>query len=439
MSRALTHFALVRPVWEAGGVRVEGPDEDAFTLAVAVLERLRASTPDGVPELRRVALVGEFPPDVEWALAESLGIDSLEVRRHPPGTASLFQAIAAASEDRTVGVVGEAVVAVDVASVPGRSSEPRAAAAAVGLLFGTGGGTRFIGQSSRHHPAERRPDATAWIGSARAAALGASAETSGVLALVAEAPPPVLVAEWRKAFPQIRPEVSPWELETWGLLPSVRGALALALPLRSASAGEMLLVAAIRRERTDFLAMAAQESPAWAGDWTMAGPALPAPNDRPFPPSAALGAVSEGAYVPRPRYIENLASRWRLLADRCSACGKTTFPVRGRCRSCGRSDALVNVALPRDGVEVEAVTTVSPGAQPTEFDPQVAASGAYSVVLVRLAEGVRATLQVADAVGGTVKVGDRVSTRLRRLYAMEGAWRYGLKAVPLATSSPPPP
>lgn len=78
-----------------------------------------------------------------------------------------------------------------------------------------------------------------------------------------------------------------------------------------------------------------------------------------------------------------------------------------------------------------ASTTVGPGGQPTEFDDQVARSGPYGVVLVELAPGARVTLQVTDARPGELGVGARVGTSLRRLYPMEGEWRYGRKAVPL--------
>ena len=80
-----------------------------------------------------------------------------------------------------------------------------------------------------------------------------------------------------------------------------------------------------------------------------------------------------------------------------------------------------------------AVTTIAPGAQPTEFDPLVAARGSYDVVLVEFFEGVRLTLQVADAAAGSVHVGDRVGTTFRRLYPMDGEWRYGRKALPSTT------
>ncbi len=154
------------------------------------------------------------------------------------------------------------------------------------------------------------------------------------------------------------------------------------------------------------------------------------------PPAPELAVVSEGAYVPRPRYLENLPSRWRFAADRCPACGTTTFPVRGFCRQCGATSGLERFELPLQGGTVAAVTTVHPGAQPTEFDWRVDRQGAYDVALVELAPGIRVTLQATDAPAGAFRPGDRVGTRLRRLYPMEGEWRYGRKAVPLSPPTP---
>jgi hydroxymethylglutaryl-CoA synthase len=127
--------------------------------------------------------------------------------------------------------------------------------------------------------------------------------------------------------------------------------------------------------------------------------------------------------------LENLPSRWRLAADVCGRCSRVTFPQRGRCRNCGHTDQLRGVELPREGT-VEATTTVGVGAQPTEFDRQVAAAGPYEVVIVGLAQGARATFQVSDALAGSIRIGARIRLKLRRLYPMEGQWRYGLKAVP---------
>lgn len=176
--------------------------------------------------------------------------------------------------------------------------------------------------------------------------------------------------------------------------------------------------------------------PVGSGPWTPPFPPAPTVDGNAFRDfaNASTARVSEGAYVPRPRYVENLASRWNFAAERCSSCGATNFPVRGKCRSCGHTDTLVRVNLPRDDARVVATTVIGPGGQPTEFDPQVAALGPYEVVLAELVDGVRVTLQVADATPGEVRIGDRVDTRLRRLFPMDGEWRYGRKAVPRGRS-----
>ncbi|MGI0140176.1 MAG: Zn-ribbon domain-containing OB-fold protein [Thermoplasmata archaeon] len=147
--------------------------------------------------------------------------------------------------------------------------------------------------------------------------------------------------------------------------------------------------------------------------------------------SMSLGAVSEGAYVPRARYLEEIPSRWRFEGEECLACRYLTFPRRGRCRHCARTDKMQPHAFPLDGVKVVSATEIGKGGQPTEFDLWVEAMGPYGVLLVELAPGVRATVQTSGAPIGEFPIGRPVSTRLRRLYPMEGEWRYGRKAVPV--------
>ena len=152
--------------------------------------------------------------------------------------------------------------------------------------------------------------------------------------------------------------------------------------------------------------------------------------------SAPSGLVSQGAYLPRPRYLEGVAGGWRLEAEQCGRCGATGFPPRGRCRSCGSDGPFSVRSLAGEQGMVVAVTWIGAGGQPTEFDAQVAASGPYGVVWAEFPTGERATLQLADVRPGTVGVGDPVATALRRLYAIDGEWRYGRKAVPVAAPGP---
>ncbi len=167
------------------------------------------------------------------------------------------------------------------------------------------------------------------------------------------------------------------------------------------------------------------------GDWAAdAGRGLPAAKTGTGSTRAPLSSVSQGAFVPRPTDEANRASRWRFIAQKCPSCGGLTFPARGRCRACGRRDSLVDEPLPLDGATVVATTWIGAGGQPTEYDAQVEATGPYGVVIAELAPGVRATLAVSDATRGEVRIGSKVDTRLRRLYPIEGGWRYGRKAVP---------
>jgi len=171
----------------------------------------------------------------------------------------------------------------------------------------------------------------------------------------------------------------------------------------------------------------------WAGNWD-ADPAVgraapPRPPARPGPPEFT---VSQGAFVPPARYDESRPSRWRFVADRCGACGGRTFPSRGRCGRCGGSGALRPEPLPLGGATVLAVTWIGQGGQPTEFDGQVEMSGPYGVVLAEVAPDVRVTLTVTEAGPEEVRIGSKVDTGLRRLYPIEGAWRYGRKALPTA-------
>lgn len=193
---------------------------------------------------------------------------------------------------------------------------------------------------------------------------------------------------------------------------------------------EAVLPAAVAR----WKALPARAREGWVGDWaeldrpSPTGPRVPHPDPVP-------AGVSEGAYLPRPRYLEGLSSRWRLIAERCSSCGRTSFPVRGRCRGCGRREGLSEVALPRAGGSISAITWIGPGGQPTEFDAQVESSGGYGVAIVELIPGTLGTFQLTDVARGELAIGAKVRTGLRRLYGQEGEWRYGRKAMPLAPGS----
>jgi uncharacterized OB-fold protein len=430
MARSILSASMVRPVWQVGPFRVEGPDEDAFTLGLAALLQLgHQIQPEGPRVLERLHLVGSFSPEVDWAYAEALGIPKLEVRRHPATAPGLWGALAAAAHDE--GSTGrEAVVAADLASMsPDATGTPRLrhGAGAAAFLLGKDPGLAVLRHGFRGHAPGRTPSMKAsvagWLD-----ALGVPTKGgAGEVVFVAEEDP----ARWQTAWEEVAPGITVTLVEpaTLEAAPAVRPSILLWELGRRLRTGGIGIVGESARGRSGFAGFTLDGPVRWLGGWSAGDPGLPPLGKKFLARSVALNAVSQGAYVPHARYVENLASRWRLVGERCSNCQTRTFPAAGRCRSCGRSDTLRPETLPRSGLSVEAVTTIASGAQPTEFDALVEEAGEYDVAVVALGSDARATVQVTDAVPGRLRVGGRVKLVLRRLYPMEGEWRYGLKAV----------
>lgn len=252
---------------------------------------------------------------------------------------------------------------------------------------------------------------------------------------MAGGPAVVVVAETPERSPEKKgPTPSPIGAGavTYLLQPSDRST---AFPLERAGVNDSALALAFQRGKQTYSGALAQT---FVGDWDVS-PAVGRTVDLALIRSTAdrdLSFVSEGAYVPRARYLENLPSRWRFVAEECDSCHEVTFPARGVCRRCRRRDDLTRISLPRDGGRVVAVTRIGKGGQPTEFDEQVASSGPYGVVLLEFPGGVRATLQLTDSDPTRVAIGARARTRLRRTYPMDGRWRYARKAIVDPAESP---
>ncbi|MGI0131805.1 MAG: Zn-ribbon domain-containing OB-fold protein [Thermoplasmata archaeon] len=425
MDRSIVSGSVVRPDWRRGAVDAQGPDEDAFTLAVDALDR-EPNAPSVPGTLDALHLVGPTDPAQDWAFREALGRPQLEVHHHRSGASSFVAALASAAH---AGGSAEriAVVAIDLAAgAAGGGSRPTGAGA-VAVRFGPRPGVRVEGYGQRAHPSERRPNASEWTAAAAQVAGGFPEAAQGELLLLSEAAPPVLAAAWTKRHPEAPCRTEPLPTHVGGS-DGIGMATRLLELIGRITPGKRAIIARVEPDWTDYLAVACDASVPLPEAAAAPTRELPSTSfDHPIE-GLRLDRVSEGAYVPYATYRENLPSRWRFAALHCGACQKITFPVRPNCRYCGASEGRTIEELPRDGALVEAVTTVRPGAQPTEFDDQVAAVGAYDVVLARVAPGVRVTLQVAGMPPGSVRVGDLVDTRLRRLYPMEGEWRYGRKA-----------
>jgi uncharacterized OB-fold protein len=139
----------------------------------------------------------------------------------------------------------------------------------------------------------------------------------------------------------------------------------------------------------------------------------------------AVRQVPMGAYIPQGTWSRTLETRYRLLVGRCEK-GHSSFPFRERCVRCARPTTARPAA--RRG-SVHTFTVIAPGAGPTEFDFLQDAWGHYASVVVKPARmpDVRvAGLATATRLDG-LRVGLPVDAVFRRLYGMEGAWRYGVK------------
>lgn len=435
MPRSIVAAALYRPAWEAGGRVVEGPDEDALTMAVAATEALPL---DGRSlAVSQVHWVGEAPPETAWAFPEALGLPHLTVPRHAGEPGAVGRALVAASLHPPG--PGDVLVVVPEPSGPpegpGGTGASRWSAAAAAFLLSEAPGLLPNAHGGRRHPLPMPPEAAAWVEALRAGT-GLAPEQTGRLLVRSRRPPPVLLATVQKELPRLAVEASPEGGGGTAPGPLIAEAASLFDVARNAEPGSFVAVARVEAEATTFAGFEVTGPVRWVGDWAAAPGAARRARSAPSARADPRAALSEGAYVPRPRYLESLGSRFGLLASRCGACGEIMFPQRRACRKCGRSDALAAQALPRQG-RVEAVTTVGPGAQPTEFDPLVEAIGPYDVAIVGFSPGVRVTLQVADRAPGALRVGDPVTTVFRRLYPMEGEWRYGRKALALPPAAGP--
>jgi uncharacterized OB-fold protein len=148
-----------------------------------------------------------------------------------------------------------------------------------------------------------------------------------------------------------------------------------------------------------------------------------------LPDALPTNTRSEGAYVSPAAWEDALEARLRLIASRCRSCKRVRHPPRDRCPDCGGND-LENFTARPTGT-VHAVTRIGRGGAPSEFALQQSLVGDYGVVIAEMADGFRAVAQVSGADPKTVKIGDAVHLRVRRLFEQEGRTRYGLKAVPV--------
>lgn len=141
-------------------------------------------------------------------------------------------------------------------------------------------------------------------------------------------------------------------------------------------------------------------------------------------------AVPMGAYVPVATWNSGLEARYRLIASSCPQCLAAEYPPLNPCPVCGSPTRMA--PLPRRG-RVYTYTRIGRGGAPSEFDPLQEVAGEYTVVVVEFEGGVRVPGMVAEATASSLQIGQAMEPVFRRLYAQEGAWRYGTKFRPAST------
>lgn len=139
----------------------------------------------------------------------------------------------------------------------------------------------------------------------------------------------------------------------------------------------------------------------------------------------AVRAVPMGAYVPRGTWDATLEARCRLLASVCDTCHAGHHPPLAVCPVCRRATRTVGLWKPG---RLYSWTTVASG--PSEFDPWLQVWGEYTVAIVEHELGIRLAGILLDADASGLHEGQALEPVLRRLYAQDGSWRYGVKFRP---------
>jgi uncharacterized protein len=144
-----------------------------------------------------------------------------------------------------------------------------------------------------------------------------------------------------------------------------------------------------------------------------------------------LAQVPMGASISRQAWEASLDARYRLLVSTCTSCKATRQPPLDPCHRCGQPTTI----RAHDEGTLHTWTTIAKGGGPTEFDEWQALDGDYVVAVVDLAPGVRVAGMMVDPDPASLRIGQRVRRVFRRLYAQEGAWRYGTKFQSIETTA----
>ena len=394
---AIESFGTYLPIWEDGGIRVLGPDEDMLTLAVAAGRAALTGADEAA--VSRVVLVCAEPDYLSGAplpiLTRGLGLGAgIPTELRVGGAPAALDAVAQS-------VPGTVVIGVETGSRPG------AAAALVGT-----GGLRVEQPVSVNHSLPMRVHASG----AAAADVYADSRVERELGwrpvldqlVIAGDEPPVLVGP------------PPKEAKRLGGRPSTDAP--------EGAAGALFALARMA-ERHEAGRIVALDSGIGVAATVGIGEGVRIVHDvrSAVPVARRPRLVGAPLTIPMsmPSYGRAVEEKVGLIGWRCPDCGTEAFPRRDLCLGCRRMKGSEPFALPRRGEVYSAVTVHAPV-------PGIPTPRGLAVVSLP-PTSVRVLAHVTDTVPDGCEIGATGDLLLRLVAVREGVPDYGYAFRPDAS------
>lgn len=125
-----------------------------------------------------------------------------------------------------------------------------------------------------------------------------------------------------------------------------------------------------------------------------------------------------------PKHWRETPGRYRMEAGKCRKCGEIYFPHRLICPECGHTEFEKLNFSGKGKLHTFTIVRTAPSGF-TDFAP-------YAVGVVELDEGIRIMGQITDCNPESLKTGDRLVTKFRRMNeeGKTGMIMYSYKFVP---------
>ncbi len=124
------------------------------------------------------------------------------------------------------------------------------------------------------------------------------------------------------------------------------------------------------------------------------------------------------------RHWREMPRRYRLEAGKCKKCEVIQFPGRAICPECGSKKSEPVTLSGKGTLETFTITRIAPEGF-GDITP-------YAVGIIELEEGVKIMAQITDCDPETLKIGDKVVAKFRKVRedGKAGVIMYGYKFVP---------